>query len=103
MSPRPQTPAKTALGRTLQAIMIERGIETQSELALRIKRAGYRRGIDHNVISQWMSGASKPINIRRFCYYLDKALTLTPEEKQSVAASVGWLKYPLPRQIHDSE
>jgi hypothetical protein len=94
MTPRPQQQAKCPFGRILQEIMAARNIPTISELALRIKHAGYGRGMYQSVLSGWFSGSSKPKNPLRFCYYLDKALTLTPEEKVRVAASLG---------IHDSE
>ena len=93
---RRQNKAKCPFGQVLQEIMETRGIPTQSELALLVKRAGYRR-IYQSLISQWMSGASRPKNPLRFCYYLDKALTLTPEEQERVAAALGRSEYPLPR------
>ena len=95
MCPRPQQQAKCPFGRVLQEIMKARGIPTQSELALRLRMAGYRR-IYQSLISQWMSGASRPKNPLRFCYYLDKALALTPEEQGRVAATLGRTEYPLP-------
>jgi hypothetical protein len=79
--------------------MEARGIPTQSELALLVKRAGYRH-IYQTLISQWMSGAFRPKNPLRFCYYLDKALTLTAEEQERVAASLGRQDYPVTRARH---
>jgi hypothetical protein len=102
MSPRPQKPAKSPFGRVLQELMAQRGIETQTELALRIRKAGYRRCYQ-SLLSGWFSGSSRPKNALRFCYYLDKALVLTREEKERVAASLDCAEYPRPRQIHQSE
>jgi hypothetical protein len=82
--------------------MEARGIRTISELGLRLRMAGYRR-IYQSLISQWMSGASTPKNPIRFCYYLDKALVLAPEERGRVAASLGRAEYPMPakaRRLH---
>jgi hypothetical protein len=45
--------------------------------------------------SQWMAGSTRPWNVPRFCYYLDKALKLTDDEKAAVAAAVGRSEYPL--------
>jgi hypothetical protein len=80
---KPMTPAKTPLGRALQELMERRGIKTIGELGLRLRRAGYRR-IYQSAISQWMMGSSKPKSIPRLCFYLDKALTLTEDEKAAV-------------------
>jgi hypothetical protein len=102
MTPRPQQQAKCPFGRVLQEIIAARNIPTISELALRLRMAGYRR-IYQSLISQWMSGASRPKNPLRFCYYLDKALALTPEEQERVAATLGRAEYPRPRQIHENE
>ena len=88
MSPRYQKPAKCPFGRVLQEIMEARGIPTISELGLRLRMAGYRN-MYQSLLSGWCSGSSRPKNPLRFCYYLDKALVLTPEEKERVAASLG--------------
>jgi hypothetical protein len=76
--------------------MDARGIETLGEFALMIKRAGYGRGINQSVVSQWMAGSTRQWNIPRFCYYLDRALDLTPAEKAAVAAAEGLSEYPVP-------
>jgi hypothetical protein len=94
---KPMTPATTPLGRALQELMERRGIETVSELGLRLRRAGYRH-IYRSAISQWMIGASRPKSIPRLCFYLDKALTLTEDEKANIASALGLAKYPLPPQ-----
>ena len=83
--------------------MAARNIPTISELALRIKHAGYGRGMYQSVLSGWFAGSSKPKNPLRFCYYLDKALTLTPEEQKRIAAALGRHEYPRPREIHENE
>ena len=95
MSPRPQTPGRSPLGVVLQEIMEARSIATGAELALLLKQAGFRRMCQSRV-SQWMHQPSRPQSVARFCYYLDKALSLTDEEKATVAKAVGWSEYPLP-------
>src|SRR5919199_2454137 len=60
--PRPKQQAKCPFGRVLQEIMAARNIPTISELALRIKHAGYGRGMYQSVLSGWFSGSSKPKN-----------------------------------------
>ncbi len=42
--------------------MAARNIPTISELALRIKHAGYGRGMYQSVLSGWFSGSSRPKN-----------------------------------------
>jgi hypothetical protein len=87
-------PTKSPFGRILQELMAARGIETISELGLLTKWAGYRRGMHQAALSKWMSGVSRPTSIPRFCFYLDKALQLTEDEKAAVAASLGRAAYP---------
>jgi hypothetical protein len=96
---RKKSKAESSFGRALREIMEARGIETLGQLAVLIKKAGYGRGIDGTVVSNWMSEYARPRSIPRFCYYLDKALALTEEEKNLVARSLGWLEYPLPKNI----
>lgn len=89
--------ARTPLGRCLQELMAARGIGTLSEFGLRLKQAGYRRCCQ-SVVSQWMRGHSRPQSVPKLCYYLDRALQLTEDEKQSVAAALGRAEYPVPRK-----
>ena len=90
---------RTPLGRVLLALMHARGIETFGQLGVRLKRAGYRRGLSRSVIGGWSRGAAKPQSATKLCFYLDRALTLTEEEKQSVAAALGFSEYPQPRTL----
>jgi hypothetical protein len=82
--------------------MERRGIKTIGELGLRLRMAGYRR-IYQSAISQWMMGASQPKSIPRLCFYLDKALTLSDDEKANIASTLGLAKYPLPPQPSPKE
>jgi len=77
--------------------MEARDIPTLAELGVRLRKAGYR-GAHESAVGQWMSGASRPQSVPRLCFYLDKALTLTDDEKAAVAAAVGRSEYPLPPQ-----
>ena len=93
--------ARTPLGRALREIMRTRDIETIGELSERLRRSGYRRGMSHGVIGQWMRGDSQPISAPKLCFYLDKALQLTPEEKAAVAAALGLSEYPQPHKVRE--
>ena len=95
MTGRPKTPAKSPLGVVLQEIMEARSIATGAELALLLKQAGFRRMCQSRV-SQWMHQSSRPQSVARFCYYLDKALMLTDDEKAAVAKALMRSEYPLP-------
>jgi hypothetical protein len=75
--------------------MNARSIATVAELALKLKQAGYRR-CHQSLLSKWMHGSTKPQSAARFCYYLDKALTLTDDEKAAVAKALMRSEYPLP-------
>ena len=91
--------ARTPLGRVLMEIMNDRDIETFGQLGVRLKRAGYRRGLSQSVIGRWSRGDSKPQSAHKLCFYLDRALTLTDDEKQSVAAALGYSEYPQPHKV----
>ena len=75
--------------------MEARSIATGAELALKLKQAGFRRMCQSRV-SQWMHQPNRPQSVARFCYYLDKALTLTDDEKAAVAKALMRSEYPLP-------
>ena len=91
--------ARTPLGRTLREIMRTRDIETIGELSERLRRSGYRRGMSQSVIGQWVRGASRPVSAAKLCFYLDRALQLTEEEKVAVARALGFSEYPVPDKV----
>jgi hypothetical protein len=99
---RPRTPPKTPLGRVLEELMERRGITTLADLGVRLRMAGYRRCYQ-SAVSQWMLGTSRPTSIPRLCFYLDKALTLTEDEKANVASALGLSEYPLPPSKPNNE
>jgi hypothetical protein len=45
-----------------------------------------------------MTGASKPKSLPRLCFYLDKALTLSKDEKAAIVSALGLSEYPAPPQ-----
>ena len=91
--------ARTPLGRALREIMRTRDIETIGELSERLRRSGYRRGMSQSVIGQWMRGDSQPISAPKLCFYLDKALQLTDDEKVAVARALGFSEFPVPDKV----
>ncbi len=91
--------ARTPLGKVLLALMAARGIETFGQLGMHLKRAGYKRGLSPNVIGQWVRGASRPVSAAKLCFYLDRALQLTDDEKVAVARALGFSEYPVPDKV----
>jgi hypothetical protein len=77
--------------------MEARNIKTLAALGVRLRQAGYPR-TSQSLISQWMSGSSRPASIPRLYFYLDKALALTEGEKASLASALGLAKFPSPPQ-----
>ena len=90
---------RTPLGRVLLALMHARGIETFGQLGVRLKRAGYRRGLSQSVIGEWSRGASRPVSAAKLCFYLDRALQLTDDEKVAVACALGFSEFPVPDKV----